>query len=80
MRSWSRLALVIAMVAAPAVAEVSFPQSVASGDPLPDSVVLWTRVVPADPGGMPRSLDLEVAADAAFQDVVISRNVDVDPV
>lgn len=79
MRSWSRLALVIAMVAAPAVAEVSFPQSVASGDPLPDSVVLWTRVVPADPGGMPRSLDLEVAADAAFQDVVISRNVDVDP-
>lgn len=28
----------------------TFPQSIASGDPRPDSVVLWTRVVPASAG------------------------------
>lgn len=72
-------ALAAAVVAAPAAAQVGFPQSVASGDPTPQSVVLWTRVVPDDPTGMPRSLDLEVAADSAFVTVVASRTVDVDP-
>lgn len=81
MRIQTRIVVMLGIVAlaVPAVAQVSFPQSVASGDPLPDSVVLWTRAVPADPAGMPRSLDLEVASDAAFQDVVVSRNVDLNP-
>ena len=80
LRRYAGLLVIFACLWVSATASAQmFPQSVASGDPRPDSVVLWTRVVPADPGGMPRSLDLEVAADVAFQDVVISRNVDVDP-
>ncbi|WP_437630895.1 alkaline phosphatase D family protein [Sorangium sp. So ce854] len=46
-----------------------FPQSVASGDPKPDSVVLWTRVVDGD-----RKTDLAVALvvalDEAFTQLV----------
>ena len=47
-----------------------FPQSVASGDPRPSSVVLWTRVVDADRAGDDLELELEVARDAAFEDLV----------
>ena len=36
-------------VAAPVAAQSAmFPQSVASGDPRPDSVVLWTRLASPD--------------------------------
>ncbi|MDT0308337.1 alkaline phosphatase D family protein [Streptomyces sp. DSM 44917] len=54
-----------------------FTLGVASGDPLPDGVVLWTRLAP-DPlggGGMPdRPVDVEwqVALDARFRSVVRS--------
>ena len=41
-----------------------FPQSVASGDPRPDSVMLWTRVVPA-------SLDAVAPAPAAGMEVAV---------
>jgi alkaline phosphatase D len=47
-----------------------FPQSLASGDPRPTSVVLWTRVV--DPA-LPNSdlaLSLQVAEDEAFTQIV----------
>lgn len=46
-----------------------YPQGVASGDPGPDSVILWTR----RPGGAAAAavaLTLEVAEDEAFQRVV----------
>jgi alkaline phosphatase D len=52
-----------------------FTLGVASGDPLPDSVVLWTRLAP-DPlngGGMPDRrvvVEWEVAEDEAFRRVV----------
>src|ERR671923_2580511 len=52
-----------------------FTLGVASGDPLPDGVVLWTRLAP-DPlhgGGMPPHpvrVEWEVAADEGFRDVV----------
>ncbi|MFC5745884.1 alkaline phosphatase D family protein [Actinomadura rugatobispora] len=39
-----------------------FPQSVASGDPSPDGVVLWTRVAPDAAG----RVAYEIAADASF--------------
>ena len=51
-----------------------FSLGVASGDPLPDSVVLWTRLAP-DPlrgGGMPMNrveVGWEVARDRAFRDI-----------
>ena len=51
-----------------------FSLGVASGDPLPDGVVLWTRLAP-DPlngGGMPATnveVQWEIAADRAFRTV-----------
>ncbi len=36
-----------------------FPQGVASADPSPDAIVLWTRVTPSNPG-TPQPLTLEV--------------------
>ncbi len=47
-----------------------FRQSVASGDPRPTSVVLWTRVVDAERAGDDLELELEVARDALFEDRV----------
>jgi alkaline phosphatase D len=55
-----------------------FSLGVASGYPLPDDVVLWTRLAPtplAPGGGMPPEVvpvDWEVAADAQFRRVVRS--------
>src|SRR5438270_6221412 len=51
-----------------------FTLGVASGDPLPGGVVLWTRLAPKpiDGGGMPMALvdvDWEVARDARFQSI-----------
>ncbi len=53
-----------------------FTLGVASGDPLPDGVVLWTRLAP-DPlngGGMDEQgdvvVDWEVATDASFTNIV----------
>jgi alkaline phosphatase D len=48
----------------------SYPEGVASGDPLPDSVILWTRH-PSSVGTVVK-LRVEVAEDAAFQRVVAS--------
>jgi alkaline phosphatase D len=62
-------------VANPVFHAYPFSLGVASGDPLPDGVVLWTRLAP-DPlggGGMPRmavELRWEVAEDERFARVV----------
>lgn len=45
-----------------------FTHNVASGEPQPDSVLLWTRYKPA--GGGPAKVRAEIAADAAFTRVV----------
>jgi alkaline phosphatase D len=47
-----------------------FKHGVASGDPLADRVILWTRVTPAAPGNL--SVDWEVASDAGFG-VIVAR-------
>src|SRR5215212_8138990 len=66
------------VVAAPSFSDYPFKLGVASGDPLPDRVVLWTRLAP-EPlaedgrGGMPRDSVLvrwEVAADETFRRLV----------
>ncbi|MCU0681108.1 MAG: alkaline phosphatase D family protein [Polyangiaceae bacterium] len=49
--------------------EALFPQSVASGDPRPDSVLLWTRVEPTD-AALDQDLEYVVATDAALTNVV----------
>jgi alkaline phosphatase D len=47
-----------------------FPQSVASGDPRPNSVVLWTRVEDESMAGVDLPLELEVSLDEAFAELV----------
>ena len=60
--------------AAPVAAHDFFPQSVASGDPRPDSVVLWTRV-DALTDEEPKALVLEVATDGSFTNIVATREL-----
>lgn len=45
-----------------------FPQGVASGDPAPDSIILWTRRPPVDKAAS--KLTVEIAEDLAFRRVV----------
>lgn len=52
-----------------------FPEGVASGDPGPDSAILWTRR-PYD-GGDKRLLTVEVAKDADFRHVVATASAPV---
>jgi len=55
-----------------------YPQGVASGDPAPDSVLLWTRRQPV--GSDPRAaylLTVELAKDPAFHDVVVRGKAEV---
>ena len=51
-------------------ARAFFPQSVASGDPRPNSVVLWTRAVDEEQGG-DTTLTLEVSTDDTFGQLVL---------
>jgi len=80
MRSFLRSVGVIVVLCA-AVGSVAaddyFPQSVASGDPTANSVVLWTRAVTPE-GGIPTRVDLSVATDQGMTNVVVSRSIDVD--
>ena len=55
-----------------------FPQGVASGDPRPDAVLLWTRVEPWAPDAV-EPATFQVALDAAFQTVVVSGDVEAAP-
>lgn len=65
--------------------EPVFAHGVASGDPLPNAVLLWTRVTPttdATPGsGVGPTVDVtwEVATDAAFATIVRSGTVSTGP-
>ena len=53
-----------------------YPQGVASGDPAPDSVILWTRRAP-DEGASAHRLVVEVASDEAFSRIVARGDVEV---
>ncbi|MCD4747937.1 MAG: alkaline phosphatase D family protein [Thermoanaerobaculales bacterium] len=75
--SFSILCGLILCIAGPVLATGTerFPQSVASGDPQSDSVVLWTRVADVV---MEDALVVEMALDADFTDVIATRNLLVD--
>ena len=53
----------------PPLPALSFQHSVASGDPLPDGVMLWTRVTPAE-AAPPFMVDYLLALDPALTQVV----------
>jgi alkaline phosphatase D len=68
-----RLLIPLLLASTPLLAN-TFPQSVASGDPGTNSVVLWTRVAdPAAPPATDRPLTLEVASDPAMTTLVQTR-------
>jgi alkaline phosphatase D len=54
-------------------ATVLFSHGVASGDPLTDRVILWTRATPSKSGAV--TLQWQVAKDSGFADVVASGSV-----
>ncbi len=61
-------------LAQPGFTRYPFTLGVASGDPWPDSVVLWTRLAPEplEGGGMPMArieVGWEIAADSAFRTI-----------
>ena len=64
------------LLAQPIFRDFPFTLGVASGDPLPDGVVLWTRLAP-EPltgGGMPNArieVQWEIATDERFTDTVV---------
>jgi alkaline phosphatase D len=55
---------------------VAFPQGVASGDPLQDRVVLWTRAVPSDKSAT--AVTWELADDAEFSKIVTRGKSETD--
>ena len=71
------LIVLVCAVAGAAVANDYFPQSVASGDPTSDSVVLVDAGSDAD-GEIPTRVDLAVATDEAMTNIVVTRSIDVD--
>jgi alkaline phosphatase D len=72
---------IVGAAARPAV----FLHGVASGDPLPDRIILWTRVTPeptAVPGGTSgKAADVQwqVATDSAFRKIVREGSLKTDP-
>ena len=57
---------------APAVASYPFTSGVASGDPLADSVILWTRLAPEESLSDDVEVEWEIATDEAMSDIVNS--------
>ena len=55
--------------------QFGFPQGVASADPLPDAVVLWTRVEPEEAGTDSVELLVQVSRDPEFGDVILEQPV-----
>lgn len=54
----------------PAAAQPPFPHGVASGDPLPDRVILWTRLTPPSGATEPVEVRWEIARDPDMREVV----------
>lgn len=55
-----------------------FYHGVASGDPLTDKVIIWTRITPDSGDLAPKTVIWIVATDTAFQNIVKSGNVTTD--
>jgi alkaline phosphatase D len=62
----------------PAGNKLSFAQGVASGDPKPDSMILWTRIEGAD-GSTPQQVSVQLATDNKFTSLLVDEKVEADP-
>ncbi len=56
-------------------APLEFPQGVASGDPQPDGIMLWTRAVPAGGADTPVRLMVQLSADSDFSTLLLQEEV-----
>lgn len=63
----------------PSPGRYRFPQGLASGDPLPDAVVLWTRVEAVDGSTGPVEVVLQVSRTDDFGRLVAERTVAAGP-
>jgi alkaline phosphatase D len=54
---------------------LEFPQGVASGDPQPDGIMLWTRAVPSLHSGSQIDLLLQLATDRDFSTLLLQEQV-----
>ena len=63
---------------AAATAALRFDHGVASGDPLADRVILWTRITPATPRPA-LALNYLVATDPAFSQIVLRGSTKTNP-
>ncbi|MBK7585708.1 MAG: alkaline phosphatase D family protein [Myxococcales bacterium] len=61
----------------PADQAAVYPQGIASGDPKPDSVILWTRALPKSGAGSVQVI-YEIASDEAFTDIIAKGSVSAD--
>lgn len=59
----------------PPVQDTFFPQSVASGDPREESIVLWTRIEEPDNNGQDLTVGLEVSLDENFTTLLLERTL-----
>lgn len=71
------LSLVVSSLAMSQQAFAPFVHGVASGDPLADRVILWTRVSP-DSAALPVTVTWRIATDASLHNVVNSGSVTTD--
>jgi len=55
----------------PIITPAMFPQSVVSGDPKPDSVILWTRLEDSSLNGSDAELVLQVSSSEDFSDLIV---------
>jgi alkaline phosphatase D len=60
-------------------APFAFPQGVASGDPTPDSVVIWTRAEDISARGQAVTLRAQMATAADFATLIVDEKVTVGP-
>lgn len=60
-----------------APARFQYPQGVASGDPRPDSIILWTRVLGDDGAAVP--VRVQLARDASFTQLLVDASISAEP-
>lgn len=58
-------------------ARYQYPQGVASGDPRPDSIILWTRVTGASDAAI--ALRVQVARDERFTQLLVNDAISAEP-
>ena len=63
----------------PPLPTAGFIHGVASGDPLADAVILWTRITPEDSGLTMAEVTWTIASDPAMSDVVATGSVTTTP-